>query len=285
MRKDGFLGKWMLGTGYWALGARCWVLIVGLSFFLGSTLQGQEYKLVQTIATNAHYFSTDKLQNLYLVSPKNEVVKHDKIGREIFRYNNNRLGDLMLIDANNPFKIGLFYPELGNFIFLDRTMTEVGNFRFYDYNFIQIDAVALAADNNIWLYDKLDFQLKKINQRGKIVFESGDLSLTINRPLSPNFMVEREQQIYVNDPTLGILVFDVFGQFEKILEFKGLTEFQVLNGQLIYFQNGKLQAFNLQSLLTQEVKLPEGVGEDAEILVQKNRMYILEKGALQVFEF
>jgi len=259
-------------------------MIFGLIIF-ATVLHGQEYKLVQTIATDAHYFSTDKLQNLYLVSPKNEVVKYDKTGREIFRYNNNRLGDLMLIDANNPFKIGLFYPELGNFIFLDRTMTDVGSFRFYDYNFIQIDAVALAADNNIWLYDKLDFQLKKINQAGKIVFESGDLSLTINRPLSPNFMVEREQQIYLNDPTVGILVFDVFGQFEKILEFKGLTKFQILDGKLLFFQNGKLQAFNLQSLLMQEVKLPEGVGEKAEVLVQKNRMYVLEIGALQVFEF
>lgn len=261
-----------------------WVLVIGAVLNV-STLNAQSYKLVQTLKTEAVYFATDKLQNVYLVSPQNEVVKYDKTGKAIFRYNNNRLGDLTFIDANNPFKLGLFYPELGNLIFLDRTMTPSGDFRFFDYNFIQVDAVALAADNNIWLYDKLDFQLKKIDQTGEIVFESGDLSLTLDKPLSPNFLVEREQQIYVNDPELGILVFDLFGQYLKTLEFTGLSAFQILDGRLLFFKNGQLQAFNLQSLLMQDVKLPEGVGEDAVVLVQKNRLYVLENGALRVFEF
>ncbi|MFT6355811.1 MAG: hypothetical protein ACJAYJ_000016 [Saprospiraceae bacterium] len=262
--------------------------VFGVAVFLFlkmSNVVAQEYQLIQTIKTEARYFSTDKLQNIYLTSPQNEVVKYDKTGQAIFRYNNNRLGYLTLIDANNPFKIGLFYPELGNLIFLDRTMTQTGNFRLFDYNFIQIDAIALAADNNIWLYDKLNFVLKKINQRGELVFESGDLSLTLAKPLSPNFLVEREQQIYLNDPEVGILVFDWFGQYEKTLEFKGLHRFQILDGRLIFFQDGKLQAFNLQSLLMQDVKLPEGVGEDAEVLVQKNRLYVLENGQLEVFGF
>lgn len=262
----------------WVLGIGCWVLGV-------VALQAQEYQLVQTIETEAHYFSTDKLQNIYLASPQNEVVKYDKTGKAIFRYNNNRLGDLTLIDASNPFKIGLFYPELGNLIFLDRTMTQTGDFRLFDFNLIQIDAIALAADNNIWIYDKLDFALKKIDQNGALVFESGDLSLTLDEPISPNFLIEREQQIYVNDPNIGILVFDVFGQYEKTLEFKNLETFQILDGRLLFFQNGQLQAFNLQSLLMQEVKLPEGVGKDVEVLVQKNRLYVLENGELRIFEF
>ncbi|MFT4758460.1 MAG: hypothetical protein ACI9XO_000872 [Paraglaciecola sp.] len=279
MRKDRYLG------------IRNWIMMLrvfGVAVFLFlkmSNVVAQEYQLIQTIKTEARYFSTDKLQNIYLTSPQNEVVKYDKTGQAIFRYNNNRLGYLTLIDANNPFKIGLFYPELGNLIFLDRTMTQTGNFRLFDYNFIQIDAIALAADNNIWLYDKLNFVLKKINQRGELVFESGDLSLTLAKPLSPNFLVEREQQIYLNDPEVGILVFDWFGQYEKTLEFKGLHRFQILDGRLIFFQDGKLQAFNLQSLLMQDVKLPEGVGEDAEVLVQKNRLYVLENGQLEVFGF
>lgn len=284
MKQERFLGEWGLGIGYWVLGEKHWVLVFGMLLCF-CHLQAQEYRIVQEIKTDAQYFATDKLQNLYLVSPENEVVKYDKTGREVFRYNNNRLGELTLIDANNPFKIALFYPEFANLIFLDRTMTQTGALRLFDYNLIQIDAVALAADNNIWLYDKLDFQLKKINPTGNLVFQSGDLSLTLNRPLSPNFLIEREQQIYLNDPTVGILVFDVFGQFEKTLEFKDLNDFQILDGQLLFFHKGKLNAFNLQSLLLQEVKLPEGVGETAEILVQKNRMYVLENAVMRVFEF
>jgi len=259
----------------WSLVFSLWSLVA----------QGQEYRLLETIETEATFFATDKLQNLYLVSPQNEVVKYDKNGLQLFRYNNNLLGELSFIDANNPFKIILFYPEFANLIFLDRTMTPAGDFRLFDFNLIQVDAVALAADNNIWLYDKLDFRLKKIDRIGKVVFQSGDLSLTLNQSLNPNFLIEREQQIYLNDPENGILVFDVFGQYEKTLDFKGLEEFQILDGRLLFFQDGKLNAFNLQSLLFQEAILPEGIGEEARVLMQKNRLFVLEEKELRIFEF
>ena len=179
----------------------------------------------------------------------------------------------------------LFYPEFANLIFLDRTMTPAGDFRFFDFNFIQVDAVALAADNNIWLYDKLNFQLKKINNVGELIFQSPDLSMALNQALNPNFLIEREQQIYLNDPETGILVFDIFGQYEKTLEFKGLEEFQILDGKLLFFKDGKLNAFNLQSLLFQEVILPEEIGEEAQVLMQKNRLFVLEEGSLKIFQF
>ena len=287
MKTDRFLeiDNWKFWILFSVRKLKCAIGITVFLLLLPIFLQAQEYQLHQEIETTARYFATDKLQNIYLVLPQNEVVKYNKAGQEIFRYNNNRLGELTHIDANNPFKIGLFYGEFGNLISLDRTMTPTGELRLFDFNLIQVDAVALAADNNIWLYDKLDFQLKKINQNGEILFESGDLSLTINQSLQPNFLIEREQQIYLNDPNIGILVFDVFGQFEKTLEFKGLREFQILDGQLLFFQNGELTAFNLQSLLSQSIKLPDGIGAKALVMVQKNRLYILENGYLKVYEF
>ena len=87
-----------------------------LFFFLSLESNAQSYTLITEMPTEAVQFSTDKLQNLYLISPKNEVIKYDKTGKKQFLYNNNRLGELAYIDANNPFKLLLFYPEFGNII-------------------------------------------------------------------------------------------------------------------------------------------------------------------------
>ena len=223
----------------------------------------------------ARLFTTDQLRQVYLVTPTNALLKLDPALDELFHYTNNRLGDLQVLDVSNPFSVLLYYPDFNEVITLDRTLNERGRLNLLELGLVQVRAIGLSSDNQVWVYDELNNRLKLLSATGEVVLASDDLSLLLGQNVSPNFLTARNRRVYLNDPALGVLVFDLFGQYLKTIDLKGLTNFQVLNNQLLYPREGRLERFDLESLLFAPVLLPEGVtvGSDAE--VQKGYLYDL----------
>lgn len=265
------------------------VLIFTLSFInigvVAQTNNSTAYTKKNTLSTNAVFFSIDQLQQIYTVSPSNELIKYSATGIPQFNYNNNTLGALTRVDVTNPFSILLFYSDFRTLITLDRNLTETNVFDLYSLDVNEIRAIAQSSDNNIWLYDDVRFKLKKINKQGKTLIESNDLSLLLEKALFPNFIMESDNRVYVNDPAVGILVFDVFGQYLKTLERKGLASFQIYNQQLLYLQDQQLHAFHLQSLLNSTVQLPKKITKETQVFLQKGQLYWLEDGQLTLYQY
>ena len=243
------------------------------------------YTLIHEIEIESKLIGVDNLNQIYALNPDNELFKYNSNAQEVFRFNNNRLGELSHIDASNPFNVLLFYSEFSNILILDRTLNLNVRLNLFDLNYSQVSAVGLANDNNVWIFDDLNFQLKKIDRKGNVIVTSDNLNFALNKPVRPNFILEKDQKVFVNDPEIGILVFDIFGQFEKVLDFKNLTHFQVFIEQLLYFKDGKLFSFNLKSLLEKPIKLPKSAESTDKILVQKNRMYLIKKERIEVYSF
>lgn len=197
------------------------------------------------------YYTTDELCHIYVTKPNFAVVKYTPDGKELYRYANTRLDEPTFTDATDPFNILLFYQEYQTVILLDRTMTETARLNFGDFDLFNVNAVGISSDNNLWVYDELNFRLKKMNRNGETIQESDDLGLLLNANIKPNFITERNQKVFVNDPDIGILVFDFFGQYIKTLDFKNLEEFQIFRDLLIFEDaERKTQTFHLKSLLT-----------------------------------
>jgi len=280
------IGQWgSLVIGHWSLGLSVFFAASFSTAIIFAQPADSTYILIKTIEVKAKDFTTDKLQQIYVVTPDNEVIKYDTEGNETFRYNNKTLGELAHIDVTNPFSIMLYYPEFMNIITLDRTLNLTGQFNLYDLNLLYVKGVGMSNDNNIWVYDDALFKLKKIDHEGHTIVESDNLSLLLGHSISPNFILEKEQTVYVNDPQLGIFLFDVFAEYIKTLDFKGLTDFQVYADQLIYFQDGKLQFFHLKSLLTRPLKLPPSISATDKIRVQKNKLFVLKPKGVEVYAF
>jgi len=129
------------------------------------------------ILGKAHFYITDRLCNIYLIDADYQIVKYTPAGKETYRYNNNRLDRPTFIDATDPFNIMVFYPDYQTIILLDRTMTHTATLNFSDFDFFNVNAVAFSSDNKLWVYDELNFRLKKVDRNGKTIQESDDLSL------------------------------------------------------------------------------------------------------------
>ncbi len=233
-----------------------------------------DYKLLHTLEISSPVFTTDQLRNVYTVTKTNEVIKYTPQGQIQFRYNNNTLGNLTFIDATDPFNLLLFYPDFRRVILLDRTLSETGAFDLFNLDVIDVPAVGISSDNNLWIYDDLKFNLKKIDRNGRVLQESNNISLVLGKTLEPNFILERDNGLYVNDPEIGILVFDLFGNYSRRIDVKGLVQFQIIDEQLIYWQNGALHVFNLKSLQTRSMDLQLSSNEEQLVRIEKDRLYV-----------
>jgi len=243
-----------------------------------------DYSLLHTLDISSSVFTTDQLRNVYTVTKTNEVIKYTPSGQVQFRYNNNTLGALNFIDATDPFNLLLFYPDFRRVILLDRTLSETGAFDLFNLDVIDVPAVGISSDNNLWIYDDIKFNLKKIDRNGKVVQESNNLSLVLGKTLVPNFILERSNALYVNDPEAGILIFDLFGNYTKTIDIKGLSQFQIVDQQLIYWQDGKLNVFNLKSLQTRSMDLQLPPDEEQLVRIEKDRLYIRTGPSLKIYQ-
>ena len=231
------------------------------------------------------FFTTDKVQQIYAVTPQNEVIKYSPDGQEIFRFNNNTLGRLGHIDATDPFNLLLFYPDFQIAITLDRTMSITGEFNLQDLGIFNVQAMATARDNDIWLYDELNFQLKKISREGIVQSSSEDLNLLLGQAPDVKSIEARENFVYLNAPAIGLLVFDNFGNYHKTIPIQDIQQFQILDKRLIYQREEKMYIFHLLALTENPLALPESVMEADQIRLQKNKLYALTQSELKVFTF
>ncbi|MBK8562210.1 MAG: hypothetical protein IPN76_02405 [Saprospiraceae bacterium] len=225
-------------------------------------------------------FTTDNLGNVYTVTASNQVVKYTPDGQEQFRYPNRTLGEATLLDATNPFHLLLFFAQHQTVLTLDRTLNISGQYNLMQMGFQRADAVGMASDGALWVYDEASFLLKKIKADGTVVVQGSDLSLSVGRSLHPNFLLEREQTVFVNDPAVGVLVFDIFGQYRKSIPLLGLTEFQVMDDQLMYVKDGQLWSFHLTALLERPFMLPFELKTGCKMRVANGWAFVLEGGIL-----
>jgi len=202
-----------------------------------------------TIPLSSKSFATDKLNQLYLITEQNEIIKYDSKGKEVFRYNNNFLENLSHVDATDPFNLLLYYPDYLSVITLDRTMNKTGEF----------------------------------DRSGDVLRQSVDLNLQLNYPPKPIFLIEKENSIYVNDPAYGILIFNVFGEYESMIELKGINTFQIFDNRLLYKKGQEVFSYHLQTFDQRAIKLPVELKDSDEILIQKNRLFVRKTDRIEVY--
>lgn len=260
------------------------VFLLVFSFDLSAQNDSTRLDFLHDIPLSTPFFTTDRLTNVYTVSPSNEVIKYNREGQEQFRFNNNTLGTLTYIDATDPFNLLLFYPDYRTVFLLDRTLTQTEEFNLFDLDVMDVPAVGISNDNNLWIYDDVKFVIKKINRNGEVLLESNNLNLLLGAVITPNFILERNNTVFVNDPEKGILLFDLFGNYIKTIDIKQLRQFQVIKDQLVYQQDGQLMVFNLKSLTGRSLNLNMDGTEDALIRIEKDRVYVGMESGLKVFK-
>ena len=266
--------------------------LAGVLVILSASLRGQEapdggavYKWLYTLPVTGKAFTTDRLRQAYVLTADNVVNKYTAEGDLQFTYPNRTMGDAAILDATNPFHLLLFFPGHQTVLLLDRTMNPVVQFNLMQHGIYQSGAVGMSGDGKLWVYDETGFRLRKLKSDGTVELEGNDMSMLLREGIRPVSLVERDQLVYVNDPAAGILVFDVFGRYQRTLPLPGIGSFQVMEDQLIYLRAGKLYSYHLLMMQERTIALPAVAGAVKAVNVQKGRLYLMGEDRIWVYGF
>jgi hypothetical protein len=245
--------------------------------------QPSTYVPLMVIKASALDISTDNLQNLYVLDSSNTIRKYNAAGSPEFQYSDNTLGQAGYMDTGDPFITLIYYPDFHKVLLLDKTLNPLTKIDLQQLGFIEISVVCLSSDKNIWIFDEMDSQVKKINTTGKIIFSGQNLNLSLGRKIEPAFIKEQHQMIFMQLVNGGILIFDAFGSLSRTIEMPEIQDFQVIDGALHFTENGDWVSFNLKTHLVSKITLPPGVFSVQKVRIEKDRVFLLKNGEIHVY--
>lgn len=257
------------------------IFILSIVFSLWSMVS--PFSLLNSYETKANFLAVDNFSSFYSAS-NNSVLKFSNEGKFLYRYEEFNYGKIGMIDVSNPMKMMVFYPDFMTVVTLDKFLSPLTTYNFFQLGYQNISAIASSTDGRIWFYDNTDFKLKKIDEAGKVFLESQPLNVLLEQAPNPNFMLERDSKVYMNDTAIGILVFDIFGSYEKTIPLKGLKKFQILQDQIVYFDNHQLNSYSSLTLDLKSLALPDTTDVSLAVL-EKERLAVLKKDKIDFYRY
>lgn len=224
--------------------------------FSANCFSQTKFNLITTINAESDFFTTDNLSNVYVVKA-NELTKYDKTGKQLYRYSNKNFGNITFVDASNMLKILVFYKDFLQVVFLDNTLSANGDpINMEELGFQRSQLVCSSNNSGMWIYDQQNFELIRLDQNLLKTQQTGNLSATLNMEIQPNFLLEYDNKVYLNNPATGVLIFDVYGTYYKTIPVKDALRFQPI-GDLVYFiSDKKVKSYNTKTTEEKQYELP-----------------------------
>ena len=259
-----------------------WIIIAVVTMvsckaqLIDSTLPQTDYD----IQLKNKSISIDDLGYLYIISDRNELIRYDSNLKQEYAYSNERLGAISSLDVNNPLKLLLFYENYQTIIVLDNLLGEVSRYNLFDLGYNDINAVGISNDNNVWIYDPIDYKLKKLDNSGKLISESITLYNEGLEYIRPTYLAEKGNKVFLYDRDYGFYLFDNLGQYLNHIELQDINSYQVINqNNILFVKDDVMHTYDL-TYKSYDVFKPVGDyinGEIEEILIDKKFIYLRDK--------
>lgn len=255
---------------------------VTILFFLliGSGVSAQTdtaFSLIKTYNGDIAAFTVDNLDNIYILDSRNQVKKYNAAGDSVAVYNDIRkYGRATLIDVSNPLKVLLYYRDFATVVMLDRFLNPVNTIDLRKHNVFQAKAIAQSYDNKIWVYDEVESKLKKIGEDGKLLQETPDFRLLLDKSISPVKIADENKYVYLYDSTAGIYVFDYFGSLRNNIQILKWQNVKVAGNYIFGSKGDTLYRYEISSFLYDEWKLPAELANAVSFNFTGTRLYALQ---------
>jgi hypothetical protein len=250
-------------------------LIQCIIFTCISNIQAQTISQDTVWIPEGSTISSDNLDNLFVITPTNDIIKYNKNGEKLATANFKVLGNISSIDAGNPFEIYVFYRDQNKIIFLDNMLNIRGECDLENIGISQIACIARSSDNQIWLFDMSEQKLKKYSKDLKLLNESAALNnYSIGNEINPSLILDVNSSILILN-NYNVIEFDLYANFNKTVLIDTLKTFQFLNSKIVFLKDNSIKVYD-KSLFKMEVFnqiLPMGT---KSVRIEKERLFILK---------
>jgi len=245
---------------------------------------GTLFHLTRTIGPDIADFTVDNLGNIYILRKDNQLRKLSPQGDSLAVFNDvRRYGQIASIDVTNPLKILVFYREFTTIIELDRFLNNVNTIDLRKLNILQVKAVGLAYDNNVWVFDELEAILKRVGDDGSLVDQTSDFRQLFDSVPDPSLIRDQAGLVYLYDPAKGVYIFDHYGTLKTHLDLHGWRDFDVIDKNLLGHDDHTFFRYQPGTLNMQEQPIPAAYAGAIRIQITPSVIYVLKKTGLEIY--
>jgi hypothetical protein len=229
---------------------------------------------------NCSTLAVDQFQYIYLCKDE-EIYKFDNNFKKLAAYSNPLLSDITAIDVSNALNPILFYGETYRVVILDNRLNESTTLNLIDLGFPDPKLVSVSDEKNLWIYDQSRDKIIRYHiENGRQTNKSLNISQLLGMENTPTQMMSTFDNVFLNIPEKGLMIFDATGSFLKLVATKHIERFQIDGNRLIFLKEGKIQLIDLKS--NQQKTLSEGYEEINSFYISGNKLYVLDKVGLQI---
>ncbi len=280
MRREILLKRYILAVS--------WLIAISCSMVFATSVKAQDTTFIpqpeKVIFGNFSQVYVDNLFNYYLVNDKGDgFVKLNADGDSIGAYNEvRRYGNISFIDVSNPLKVLIYYKDFNVVLALDRLLNTTASFDLRKSDILQSSAVALSYDNNIWVYDSRDARLKKIDESGKVIFESADFKTLFSDVPQPSKIIDMDGVLYLYDKNFGLIIFDYYGALKTTYPFKDYEDMFVYNQTFFGRKDTDLFISQLNGVKQNEIQLPSD--DITKMYLRQPYLFLLNLGNVVIYK-
>ena len=261
------------------------IFFLAFSYHL-SAQSDTAFRFIKTIAGDITSFAVDDLDNIYLLNSKNQLKKLNANGDSVAIFNDvKRFGKASLIDVSNPLKVLLYYKDFATVIVLDRFLNLKNTIDLRKQNIFQVKTISQSYDNKIWLYDDLESKLKKIDEDGKLLFETPDFRLLFDESLSPQSITDADQNIYIYDSAKAVYVFDYYGSLKNKILISRWQNFKVAGKYIFGSVADTLYRYEIKKFRYDEWSLPKPLQQAKSFSFTSSKLYALKQNEISIWAF
>lgn len=258
------------------------LVILSATLFSFTSSEGK-WKRLFSFQYKADFITTDNLGNVYAVR-NDEIVKYNTAGELLKKYSNKKLGKIFSVDASNALRLLVHYKDFSVIVILDSQLSQNGeNISLEIMGLEQSDLACTSFNNGIWLYNRQNAELVRLDETLNKVVSTGNLNRILSTELHPNFMQEHNGYVYLNDPAQGILLFDIYGTYYKTIPLKNLSSLQPRDLEVYFFRDKKMKDYHTKELWEIELTLPDtGI---VAARVEKGRYYFQYRDSVAAYSY
>lgn len=229
-----------------------------ITLLLNSGIAKAQLKQIAKVDTVGKAIYADNLDNVYLLSDRDELLKYDAKGKLRWRYSNNRFGKLHSVDVSDPLRVVLFYADFQQVVVLNNNLNEITSYSFAKDGNLLVSVVASANNNSLWTFDRTTNMLIKLSSNFTEDIRSANLYQLFDVVIDPKKLVASDQYVFLQQKNNGILQFDRFGGFIRELPIDSLSDFNITSNIIAYAKGDRLIKYNPTSFESSQTKLAVG---------------------------
>jgi hypothetical protein len=177
----------------------------------------------------------------------------------------------------------IYYRDFLTIVEVDRFLNILNTIDLRSLQIVQVKAIGLAYDNNIWIYDELDAKLKRIGFDGTIVDQTTDFRQLFDSVPDPSTLIDQNGYVYLYDSTKGVYIFDHYGSFKNKVSILGWQNFQVIDKFMIGRAGAYFYKYQLGKMDIEQEAVSSDYMNAGKIRITPDKIYVLKKNLLEIY--